>query len=309
MASGAYEDAKNFVVINIANGITATGVIQCNEECRAIIKQGLEAVLAYCGIPPNIPTTGELYGQGLEYLATNLAQMAVEQTIGLDVPSDPAAAGVYETKRKAIYEASYQASKDGISAFAEKLGCPNPQAPDCGVVADNPYTWGSPDPYLRAHPGFMYFKVERKPQADATTDELNWLEVKIEGEAYDGFKIPVASIAPGSSIVVPVALWPKNPGQWKEYGRITKYDCFTGSLPTCGQPLYYAPKMQLTVATIHKASVASADESQWLRVEWPNPSFSAGSVFDGIDGNPKAGANALNGGKNYFGEITAQDCP
>jgi LysM repeat protein len=66
--SETFDDIKNAVVDLAAEALDALPGIECGDNCKFLLKKGLEAGLMALGIPPDIPNLDQLTDQGMEYL-------------------------------------------------------------------------------------------------------------------------------------------------------------------------------------------------------------------------------------------------
>jgi hypothetical protein len=75
--SKLWEEVQDGVVNAVADSINSLGIIDCDDECRALLETGLEIGLVAMGVPPSLPNFEDLTDQGLEYLADQaLSQFA-----------------------------------------------------------------------------------------------------------------------------------------------------------------------------------------------------------------------------------------
>jgi hypothetical protein len=66
--SETFDDIKNAVVDLAAQALDALPFIECDDTCKFLLKQGLNAGLMALGIPPDIPNLEQLTDQGMDYL-------------------------------------------------------------------------------------------------------------------------------------------------------------------------------------------------------------------------------------------------
>jgi hypothetical protein len=297
--SEGYETAKSSVVDAAAGAISATGIVACDAGCKSYLKTGLEFALAYCGVPPNIPNTRELYGQGADYLAANLANSLVEQGVGVDLPGGVAVDLAGAVARDQAREELFAASRKGINALVSKLGCPDPSQPNCGVHDDNPYTWGIPSPYFRRHPAVLYIRI--KPAApDLLKDSTPIsLVVNASGSFSNQTTLPLNYI-PASGLVIPIVLEPTDLSHWSQVaGYLNGLDCY------CGQPYYYgwAPST-IRISTVHQVVSVTGNEPFLIQQDWPpieldgaHPQdYEDGDIYNGFRGDMRPRFAYLPGG-------------
>ncbi|PYQ26543.1 MAG: hypothetical protein DMF56_24295 [Acidobacteria bacterium] len=286
--SEGYETAKNTVVGVVADAISGSGIYQCLQACRATLKKALELALSYCGIPPSIPSTRELYREGSNYLAANLANAIVEQSIGVELPAGEITDKIKAEAKDLAREKLYQSSKKGIAALVAQLGCPAPNEPNCGMVKNNPYSWGIPDPYFRSRPAMVYLRIKPKPGANLAGTSPYSLELEVSGSFVSPPSLPLRYIPP-EGMVVPVVLTPKT-YNWTVVGHLTKNTC------DCGQPVYMAGhSTTIKIYTIHtvRSETGNADFStleNWATLDFDGAfvqDFQDGDIFNGYKGELK----------------------
>jgi len=71
----AYESIKDAVVTLAADAINLLHIpgLQCDDTCKALLKDGLDTGLAALGIPPSLPDLNQLSEDGLNYLVSEAA--------------------------------------------------------------------------------------------------------------------------------------------------------------------------------------------------------------------------------------------
>ena len=117
----------------------------------AAVKAGINAGLAYLGIPPEIPDVQQLRQNGIEYLAAEAASYSIGE---LDVLS---ALPVDELTREQLYQAAYDKAANVIATELNKV------LPPGNFSTANPVTWGHIDPAYAPHNAHLYVEVRVKP--------------------------------------------------------------------------------------------------------------------------------------------------
>ncbi len=286
--SEGYDKAKNTVVGVVADAISGSGIYQCLQECRAALKKALEVALASCGIPPSIPSTRELYQEGSNYLAANLANVIVEQSIGVELPAGEITDQIKAEAKDRARAKLYPGAKEGIAALVAQLGCPAPNEPNCGVVQNNPYSWGIPDPYFRRRPAMVYIRIKPRPGANLAGTSPFALQLEVSGSFVSPPYLPLSYIPP-EGMVVPVMLTPET-YNWTVAGYLTRNTC------ECGQPVYrQGHNTTIKVYTIHtvRSQTGNADFStleHWATLDFDGAfvqDFQDGDIYNGYKGELK----------------------
>jgi hypothetical protein len=286
--SQGYESAKQAVVGVVADAISATGVYECLQACNHALKKALEIALAYCGIPPSLPNTRELYREGGDYLAASLANAIVEQGIGVELPAGDIGDAVKAEAKEQARAQAYKGAKAGIAELVAQLGCPSPGEANCGIVDDNPYSWGVPDPYFRARPAVLYLRIKPRPGANLGGTELYALQLVVSG-AFASPQVRTMGYVPSEGLVVPIVLTPQA-YDWTVTGYFTKNNC------DCGQPVYaYGQDTHVRIHTIHVVHSETGNADFSSLQTWGDVDFDGAYVQDFQDGD------IYNG---YKGELT-----
>ena len=276
--SEGYESAKLAVVGVVADAISGTGLYECLQACRDALKKALEFALAYCGIPPSIPNTRELYREGGDYLAASLANAIVEQGIGVELPPGTITDAVKAEAKEQARAQAYKGAKAGIAALVEQLGCPSPGEANCGIVNDNPYSWGVPDPYFRARPAVIYLRIKPRPGANLAGTSLYALQLEVSG-AFVSPPVQALGYVPPEGMVVPVVLTPQT-YNWTVTGYFTKNNC------DCGQPVYgYGHDTKIRIHTIHVVHSVTGNADFSSLQTWDDVDFDGAYVQDFQDGD------------------------
>lgn len=71
--SETYEWAKQQLVELAAVLVDQLPLIDCDDDCRALLQKGLEAGMVALGIPPSLPNADQLLNEGIDYLAAEVS--------------------------------------------------------------------------------------------------------------------------------------------------------------------------------------------------------------------------------------------
>ncbi len=71
--SNAYEWPKDQFVKHVAGLINTIPGVNCDADCKKMLKAGLETGLVAVGVPPSLPNADELLDEGIEYLAAEVS--------------------------------------------------------------------------------------------------------------------------------------------------------------------------------------------------------------------------------------------
>lgn len=305
--SNGWKTAKNFVVETIADGLNGSGILDCGKTCKAVITTGLNIALAYCGIPPSIPNSRELFKNGKGYIAGAVADALLEQATGLDSDTFDTVGG--DALKKQARNKIMGAASSGIDRLVTEMGCPAPGAPDCGFKTDSPHTWGIPSAYFQKRPGVVWIKISRVGQASneesparlgvdvqrlQSTKPLTKVDVFQPTPALKLFEIP------DEGLVVPVLLTPTMASykdkMWDIAGYVGPH--YEHGIPETrhGQPYYYnSRQLSITIRTSHLVTSQYAKYPQVVAKTWVvDKTVDHARPYDGIDGKITDG---------YFGEM------
>ncbi|MEJ7623506.1 MAG: hypothetical protein WKF34_05900 [Pyrinomonadaceae bacterium] len=314
--SNGWKSAKGFAVGTIADGLNGSGIVDCGATCKAAITIGLNVALAYCGIPPSIPNSRELFEGGKSYIAGAVADAIFEQATGVDSDAFNALAG--DALKKQARKKLMGAVGSGIDRLATEMGCPAPGAPDCGFKADSPYTWGVPSAYFQKRPGVVWIKISRVKGA-STEESPGYIGVNLQrvpgtsGRKTVNIFQPILPLRlfeiPDEGLVVPVLLLPSvdssKDNLWNRRGFVNPN--WEDGIPETyhGQPFYDNGSQllngKITIVTTHLVTSQHATYPQVVAKKWIVDKFlDLARPYDGIDGK------IMNG---YFGEIPYNRVP
>jgi hypothetical protein len=206
--SGGVESAKSFVADGVADKIC--GAVDDTQSCRSnvasVVKAGINAGLAYLGIPPEIPDVQQLRQNGIEYLAAEAASYAVGE---LDVLN---ALPIDESTREQLYQAAYDKAANVIATELNKV------LPPANFTSDNPVTWGHIEPAYAAHNAHLYVEVSIKPgmyqaylKFIAAKPQQQWPPMRLTDISYIYDPIGpvyVPTFIPPNGIIMPFELKP-----------------------------------------------------------------------------------------------------
>lgn len=193
--SSTYSDAKSAAVNEVAAAVSATGILDCSAECRAALTIALDSALASCGLPPNLPNTDALMSQGGEYLAGNIATAAIGGLSGLDIP--PA-------QQQQLQGVVRDAAATALDGLRERMHGA------VAFVADDPNTWGYPDPFFRRRPAMLMLWIRAKPAP--VNEQPTTIRIAFAKDAFQPVYLPLPPIPPGG-LKLPVVLTPSHP-EW-----------------------------------------------------------------------------------------------
>ena len=190
---GAIKDFAAVLVAKVISTVLTLGTYDCSahEACLDIVKTGEDAVLAYFGVPPTIPTFDELEDAGAEYLVSLAADQMGAGGIYDGLPDDAKASVAKNLGSGArdVAESMVEGQREGTKSQIQ-------QAIGGG--------WTMPDPmFVAPHPATVMVGV-RNPNTQPSDRAL--ITVRDTG----GFFVPEQRIIPplhsGEGVTVPVTM-------------------------------------------------------------------------------------------------------
>jgi hypothetical protein len=186
------------------------GLFRCDEsdDCKAVVKAGLQTTMSIVGIPPTLPTGPELLSLSTEYLVELGADTLgagelydVYQALPSEVKNGLKAGG------KSITEDFVQSQSDGRQKAYEDYLCyqvPDPMSTTFPKGTKTECRNRIPDPIFNsAHPATVLVWVENP---NSTPSQRMSMSVRDSMGLYETGDVLVPSLEPGQGLSIPVVL-------------------------------------------------------------------------------------------------------